>query len=583
MTRVIKLNIPAINLTDGYKLDHRRQYPKNTVKVYANFTPRKSRVKGVDYIVFFGLTYFIKDILLKEFSETFFNLPKREVVSKYTRRVTYYLGPQHGITFEHIEALHDLGYMPIRIKALPEGSLVKCGVPVLTITNTLPEFFWLPNFLETIISSELWGMSTSATTAFNYRVLFDSFAMDTVGNTDFSSTFQGHDFSARGLYGRHAAAMSGAAHLLSFRGTDTMFAIDFLEGYYGADATQELIGMSVPATEHSVMSMGMRDGELETFRRLITETYPKGIVSIVSDTWNLWDVIDPKEGILVKLKDVIMARDGKVVIRPDSGDPERILAGYDICEDLDEIQQILREEKQAVLESGVDFILYTLDQKAWDDHCMEYGKDSSDDAWYEEFDSFVDSKTICYAEVYGVVHCLYEIFGGTTNGKGYIELDPHIGTIYGDSITTERAIAICNRLKADGFASTNWVAGIGSFTYQYQTRDTYGWAMKATYGELAVQTEQSLNDYEIEPREIFKDPITDNGVKKSARGLLQVTLKDGEYVLRDQVSKKEEEQGELITVFEDGELLVDPTLTEIRGRIDNQVKHNLLPVEELQF
>jgi nicotinamide phosphoribosyltransferase len=567
-----RVNLPAINLTDGYKLDHRRQYPTNTVKVYANLTPRKSRIPGIDSIVFFGLTYFIKDVLIEQFNKTFFERNKENVVEEYRRRVGNYLGPDCGITMEHIEALHDLGYMPVRIKALPEGSVVKCGVPVLTIVNTVPEFFWVPNFLETVISSEIWGMCTSATTAFNYRLLFDSYAMKTVGNTDFSSTFQGHDFSARGMFGYRAAAMSGAAHLTAFRGSDTMFAVDFLEHYYNANSSNELVAASVAATEHSVMCMGMKDGELATFRRLITEIYPKGIISIVSDTWDLWNVVNPDGGILATLKDEVLARDGKVVIRPDSGDPVHIIAGYDIFDDLDEIADLIREKKKLVFEdydhSPITFTLYTLNQAEYDESCMEDGRGIIEESWSENWQDYCTSREICRSEAHGVVECLYEIFGGDDTMKGFVELNPHVGVIYGDSITLDRAKQICDKLTEDGFASTNWVAGIGSYTYQYQTRDTFGFAMKATYGE--VKTEIG-----IEPREICKDPITDDGTKKSAKGLLTVLRNDSEFTKLDQCTQDGEEMGCLQVVFDSGQLLVNPTLAEIRELIDSEIKHRL--------
>lgn len=515
---------------------------------------------GVDSVVFFGLTYFIKDFLLEEFNRTFFSQPKEQALAKYKRRVDNYLG-KHGITFEHIEALHDLGYVPVRIKALPEGALVKCGVPVLTITNTLPDFYWVPNFLETIISTELWGMSTSATIAFNYRLLFDSWAMKTVGNTEFSSTFQAHDFSARGLYGRHAGAMSGAAHLTAFRGSDTLYAIDFLEEYYNADSDKELVAASVAATEHSVMCMGTKEDEQETFRRLIQDVYPDGIISIVSDTWDLWQVLTK---FMPNLKATVMERDGKVVIRPDSGDPAKILTGYTNDELLIEngkyytfttqaVTKRMKAEADAPGYSGGGFSLPYVDTVK------------------------VKDREISDAERKGVVELLWEVFGGTTNGLGYKELDPHIGTIYGDSITLTRADEICSRLAAKGFATTNWVAGVGSFTYQFNTRDTFGWAIKATYGELSIERDTPGAEAQvgIEKREIFKDPITDDGTKKSARGLLRVELENGEYVLYDQQSEEQEGQGELKTIYENGKLIKDTSLAEVRTLVDQNVARKL--------
>ena len=475
--------------TDGYKVDHRRQYPEGTTLVYSNWTPRKSRIEAIDEIVFFGLQYFIKKYIIEDFNTNFFGKPKDEIAKKYSRRINNYLGP-NAVGIKHIEDLHDLGYLPMVIKALPEGSSVPIRVPMMTMYNTLPDFFWLTNYFETILSTTIWMPCTSATIAKQYRGILDKYAEETSSTPEFVD-WQGHDFSMRGIAGMEAAVMSASAHLLSFSGTDTIPCIDFLEEYYNANSDTELIGGSVAATEHSVMCMGTNTGEQETFKRLITEVYPNGIVSIVSDTWDLWKVLTEY---LPNLKEEVLARDGKVVIRPDSGDPADIICGNPNGK--------TAEEKK------------------------------------------------------GVIELLWEIFGGQTNSKGYKELDSHIGAIYGDSITTERATDICERLKQKGFASTNVVLGIGSFTYQYNTRDTFGFAMKATYGEVNG-----------EGREIFKDPITDDGTKKSAKGLLKVEKKNDVFTLTDSVSWDEEKTGELKVVFKDGKLLVDDSLQNIRNRV----------------
>lgn len=476
-------------LTDGYKVDHRRQYPDETTLVYSNWTPRKSRIKGIDEVVFFGLQYFIKKYMIEDFNQNFFAKPKKEIAAQYARRINNYLG-KNAVGIAHIEALHDLGYLPVKIKALPEGACVPIQVPMFTLYNTLSEFFWLTNYFETLVSTTVWMPCNSATIALAYRKLLDRYAKETSSMLDFVD-FQGHDFSMRGMAGLEAACMSAAAHLLSFKGTDTIPTIAFLEQYYNADSDQEFVGGSVAATEHSVMSMGTNHAEFETFKRLVTEVYPEGVVSIVSDTWDLWKVLTEY---LPGLKEEILARDGKVVIRPDSGDPVDIICGN------------------------------------------PNGK------------SAIEKK--------GVVESLWETFGGSTNEKGYKELDGHIGAIYGDSITLDRAEAICERLKLKGFASTNVVLGIGSYTYQYNTRDTFGFAMKATYGEVAG-----------EGRNIYKDPITDDGTKKSAKGLIKIVRENGQYRLLDQVSWEEEKQGELQVVFNDGKLIIDQSLAEIRARI----------------
>ena len=243
-----------LTLIDFYKADHRRQYPAGTELVYSNLTPRKSRIPNVDDVVFFGLQYFVQEYLIRQWNEGFFERPKAEVVARYQRRMDTALGPG-AITVEHIAALHELGYLPLEIKALPEGSVVPMRVAMLTMRNTKPEFFWLTNYLETLISCVLWKPCTSATTARRYRRVFDQFADETVGNREFV-TWQGHDFSMRGMSGVEDAVLSASAHLLSFSGTDCVPAIDFLEDYYSANADAELVGGSVPATEHSVQCLG---------------------------------------------------------------------------------------------------------------------------------------------------------------------------------------------------------------------------------------------------------------------------------------------------------------------------------------
>jgi len=177
----------------------------------------------------------------------------------------------------------------------------------------------------------------------------------------------------------------------------------------------------------------------------------------------------------------------------------------------------------------------------------------------------------------GVIELLWDLFGGKINKYGYKELDAHIGAIYGDSITLERAKEICERLKAKGFASTNVVLGIGSYTYQYNTRDTFGFAVKATYGEVlndrldnGEPTIVNEHGQVVEPREIFKDPITDDGTKKSKKGLLRVGQhENGNLFVQDQCSWGMEKTWMLETVFKDGSLVKTTTLEEIRKRLSN--------------
>lgn len=307
-----------INATDGYKLGHHRMYPEGTEQVYSNWTPRSNKYfpEATEGSVVFGIQYLIKKYLIDEFNKNFFGLPKEEAIEMFYRRVHNFVGIE-SVGYRHIEALYDLGYLPICIKALPEGSVCPIRVPMMTITNTKSEFFWLTNYLETLISCTLWMPCTSATRARLYKKELKRHAVHTGFPEDVNLDFLCHDFSMRGMAGLEAAIISGMAHMTSFVGSETIPAIAALEGYYGANSDNELIAATVPATEHSVMCAGGEEDELQTFKRLINELYPSGFVSIVSDTWDFWNVI---ENFLPKLKKDIMARDGRVVIRPDSGD-----------------------------------------------------------------------------------------------------------------------------------------------------------------------------------------------------------------------------------------------------------------------
>lgn len=488
-------------LTDGYKLDHRRQYPKGTEYVYSNWTPRSNGYfpEAEDGCVVFGIQYFVKKYLIDAFNRDFFALDEEIAVSSFKRRVDTFLG-DNQVGVEHIRALHRLGYLPILIKALPEGSVCPIRVPMLTVVNTHPDFFWVTNFLETIMSCELWLPMTSATTARIYRKELDRHAEKTGFDKDITLGFLCHDFSMRGMAGLEASITSGLGHLTSFVGSESIPAIGAVEEYYNMDAEKELIAATVPASEHSVMCAGGKDDEFGTFKRFITELYPKGFVSIVSDTWDLWQVVTD---FLPRLKDDILSRDGRLVVRPDSGDPVDIICG---------IPQTFSE--------GCETPITEEERK-------------------------------------GVYECLWDIFGGTINEKGYKVLDPHIGCLYGDSITLERQKEIYCRLEEKGFAATNLVLGIGSYTYQYRTRDSLGFAMKATWCQVNG-----------EPREIFKQPKTDSGMKNSLKGLIRVDKDEkGVYYATDCVSKEQENGGCLETVFVDGRLEKEVSMTEIRERL----------------
>ena len=498
----------ALFLTDGYKTGYHQQYPKGTTMVYSNFTPRSNKYApyGCDKVVSFGQQMVFMKIH-EFFHDNFFSKKKEDVCGEMKRELSLYLGAEYDVS--HFENLHDLGYLPIEVKVIEEGNLVPIKVPLLTICNTHPDFYWITNYLETIISNLLWKPITSATIAYEYRKILKKWQNYTDVEKGFFVDYQAHDFSMRGMDSVDAVISSGLGHLTSFLGTDSLPAIYGARKYYYME-NDNVVGSSVNATEHSVMCAGGQEDEIKTFERLL-EIYPTGILSVVSDTWDLWKVCTEY---LVVLKENILKRDGKLVIRPDSGNPADIICGF--------------EHWKFSPEMGGGY--YYNGKKVTGNIDAQYS---------------------------GVIELLWDIFGGTINNQGYKVLDTHIGVIYGDSITISIADEICRRLEKKGFASTNVVFGVGSFTYQYNTRDTFGFAMKATYVEV-----------NFEGREIFKNPITDNGVKKSAKGLLKV-IKDNEneYKLIDGCKKFSYEDDELITIYKDGLFYNVTNLNKIREKL----------------
>lgn len=511
----------APHMVDVYKLGHAAMYTEGTDFLYSNLTPRSNKyfkamaAEGYDgKMVVFGTQGSIME-LVEDWNDSFFSQPKVKVVRRYRRRLNSVLG-EGVVSPARMAALHDLGYLPLEIRTIDEGARIGMKVPMLTIKNTIPEFFWLVNYLETALSAQIWQLTTNATIAYEYKRILVAAALRT-GSAVEGVMFQGHDFSMRGMPGYIAASRSGSGHLASFTGTDTLGAIDYIEDYYGEglDLDAYFIAGSIPATEHAVSSSNIltrvarmeaafdgtmgeecRDLRLEAETEFlidyITRQNPAGFCSYVADTYDYWSVLTE---VLPRVYSQIMAREGRLVIRPDSGDPETIICG---------------------------------------DVNAEPGS----------------------PEFKGSIQVLWEIFGGTVNAAGFKELDSHIGLIYGDSITLARADSITRRLEAMGFASLNVVFGIGSYTYQCNTRDTFGTAMKATGTGVD-------GDF----FEIYKDPATGDKLKQSARGFLRVDLVDGDYVLTDKVTAEQEAGGELKVRFKDGKFLNLTNIAEVRARL----------------
>lgn len=481
-----------LSLLDSYKLSHKWQYPPGTEMVYSNWTIRGSRLPVKEY-VFFGLQYFIKEYLIERWNKEFFNIPKEQALLRFRKTLKNSL----GITdLSHYEALHDLGYLPLEIKALPEGSKIPLKVPCFTMKNTHKDFFWLTNALETLTSCVIWGMINNATIAYRYSSIRKKYLeiTDTINHP--LEGFLNHNFAYRGMMGNEAAIITDAAWLLFSKGSDTVPGLEFMEDYYYADSDKELISASIPATEHSVVTAGGKEGEVETFRRMI-DLY-KGttnIFSFVSDSWDYFNFIS----------------------------------------------KTLKEEKQYLLDSGVKCVVRP---------------DSSKKTPFEVICGDNESKDI--NEFKGSLQILWEIFGGTINSKGFKVLHPQIGLIYGEAISPELYEKICERMIELKFCISNLVVGVGSFSQTYHTRDTLMQAFKAT----AVVINGEL-------KEIFKDPITDDGTKKSKKGLLAVYDEyfDGALTVKDQCTWEEEKNSLLKTVFKDGKLTKTVSLQEIREKL----------------
>lgn len=551
---------------DGYKIGHFKMLAPGTTKLYGSWIPRsvKHAGNGIEKIVSFGqqLTW---RWLHDEFEENFFYIDDqyeinncksmskieqeeaigslRQKAMKFSQDMSLYLGLPYDGT--HFEKLWDLGYLPIKVKALPEGIETPVNVPHMTFVNTIDGFAWLTLYLETIVSSLSWKASTSATIARKYR----QNALEWVKRTDPDNLwlvdYMCHDFSARGL-DPFSMLASGLGHATSHRGSDTLIVIPGARYFYGEPDNEVCIN-SVNASEHSVSTTKIFTvGEKQMIIDWLHE-FPTGILSIVADTFDLWKLLleyiaDPD------VKKLILAREGKLVIRPDSGIPEDIICGINV-------------------KKG-----YHTDKL--------YAQNDVNGEWNIE----VDKDDV---KVRGVIKILWDIFGGSINKKGYKVLDPHIGAIYGDSITLQRQDQIYLRLAVKGFAATNIVLGVGSFTYQYNTRDTLGFAAKGAWfeveeGSYSYPIEMvSGNAYKVldKPKleskkisyNIYKDPITDDGTKKSLKGLLAVySLATGSlesYVVKQECTAEEENTGLLQVIYEDGKFHNLTTLTEIRKRL----------------
>ena len=571
-------NINPILLSDSYKLSHIIFTSKGVKTIYSNFTPRfthylEDRFPNFDgKLVWFGLTATLKQVLIESWKENFFLRNKEEVIQEAKDILGPYIGMED---FSHFEDLHDLGYMPIEIKALAEGSLISKGIPCFTIKNTHEDYQWLPNYLESILTVQLWKVMTVATIGRLFKLVAEKYALKTTGSIE-GTEFQNHDFSFRGQSGFESGGAAGAAFLISSKGTDNISALQYIRSYYNTDVNKTPVAFSIPAGEHSVTTLGIQMNALkyqdqDKSQRLILAEhdyleevlakFPTGLVAYVADSYDYFSFLTD---ILPKAKDSIMARDGKLVVRGDSGDPVDIIAGIKVPDysNSKDLEEAAYEAFINNLNSDVktELLVTTFSYKGGF-YKSHYNVDYDAEDIFQGWDCRKIEEYTLTSEEKGTIEVLYEIFGGTINDLGYKNLDSHIGMIYGDGITIPRATEIFERLESKGFSSLNIVFGVGSFSLAFLSRDDLGIAVKATAAEVVNGDSTSLLP-------VYKEPKTDSS-KKSAKGLLKVTkdIDTGEFTLHDNVSYEEECEGELKTVFLNGEFLIEPTFQEIRDRV----------------
>lgn len=413
------MNRNILLATDIYKLGHLEQYKPGTTKIWSYLTARSD--KKIPFTVFFGLQYYLQEYLSRPITQA-----DADEFFEYRKLV---LGMDASPdVINKIQSLVKLGFLPLEIKAVPEGEIMPCKNILMSITNTVDGFHWCVGLIESLVL-KVWNTITVASFSKSYKNLVEKYADETCDDRN-HIPFSVHDFGYRGVSSEETAELSGAAHLVNFLGTDTITAVKFLKQHYGAVFP---IGLSVPAGEHSCACSFGREGEFEYFEHMLN-TYSSGIVSIISDTYSLWNVLT---NFAPRLKDRIMSRKGKVVFRPDSGNPELIICGDPTA--------------------PVDSPAYK-----------------------------------------GAMRLLDEVFGHTINSKGYKVLNPCCGLIYGDGFFYERFARVLETLKTTGYASSNLVIGVGGILLQQHNRDEQGYAIKATYSECNGTQNQLFKDPETD-------------------------------------------------------------------------------------
>ena len=460
------MNNNITTLTDSYKICHWNMMPPNTQNVYSYFEART----GATYnkTVFFGLQYYLKAYLAGQ-------VVTREKIEAGARLSRAHFGNDNYFNREMWEYILEKynGYLPVEIKAIPEGTPVPINNVLMTVVNTDDKCYSLTNHLETILS-QVWAGSTVATLSNEIYKMLEFYRKET-GNMDFIK-FGLHCFGFRGVSSIESAGVCGAAHLVNFLGTDTLKAMETAIEYY--NASLDGLAYSVAATEHSVMTARGEDGEEQVFENLLKQ-YPTGILSVVIDSYNYKNFVN---NIALKYKKEILGREGKVVFRPDSGDPTSV----------------------------------TLD----------------------------------------VLEGLSKVFGTTKNDKGYIDLNPKVGALWGDGIDYMGIRSILFSMKNNGYSTNNIVFGAGGALLQKHNRDTQRFAFKSS----AQKRNGVWHD-------IYKNPL--DASKLSKKGILKL-VKDAEgnyHTINGHTDGFNEAKDEMVTVFKNGIITKEYNFSDVRKNV----------------
>ena len=616
--------------SDFYKQAHAEQYPEGITKLISYATARMTRMPKEmcgDKLTVFGIQAYVKDFLIERFNDTFFNVPLEEAMAEY-KEIIGETFPIQYVDTGKFEALHKLGYLPVEVGCLAEGTRVpirsafelpegQCQVPFMYIINTHPDFPWITEFLESVTSSEVWYPMAIANQAYYYRQIVNKW-YGVTGCDDNARKSAISEFGFRGGKSSDAAIKASSAFLTSFNKTATIPAIKYMHDYYG-DPVKE-IGGGMISTEHSVMCSNFAvDGDEETFlKKLFSELYPTGAVSVVMDTYDYWanlqrcgisNFFDGADCELSELKEhnvVNFYGLGVMEFVREASKEEEVSSDYEVMTQYDKrfifkklsLEEVLKHGgnlKDIILsrpgtvffrgDSGdpVDIICgeaVGVYKSLVERQCVRGVAEDTifvedEQCWYRWESGQWNRYELEPVQSLGTVGILAEMFGCTTNDAGYKVLDSHVRAIYGDSITPNRAEQMYQRLAQKGFAACNVALGAGSFSTQCAetpdgsllpfTRDSYGIAVKATW---------CADETKGEERQLFKNPKTDTGkFKKSQKGLIYVTEENGEIVAYDGYTTDTiPKNGNLLQpIFRDGKMLKETTLAEIRNRLhENQ-------------